>query len=286
MENAIQFDGDEISASVAKLGYYFCPECRELVYLRKPKDKAPYFYHYKYIESCSLSVKSKSIWSSYKQLVNDAIKILQTDYRQRWIDSIDILIKYDSICLLENKEWAINPIKYYLENNINRISKETFYQFLILLLNFNDEKIYMSLFKLIELNILNNHERNILWEKYFMKLNTFSRELFTFIINTENINHKMLFQLIYKKMGNFEYNHLLKNKMYENLVLLSLMLRDFNKTHDEIVLIEKYNEINNKYKSAWSESEKMLFYRLLNDELKKYKIRFKNNILKKLMMIF
>jgi hypothetical protein len=280
MEKALHFDGKEVFAYSADCGYYLCPECGELVYLRRPKDNEPYFYHNKYNEKCSFSIKSNSTWISYKTLIKEAINILKTDYRKRWIEAINVLIKYDSLNLLENKDWAINPIRLYIDSNINNLNKETFYQLLTLLVNFNDEKLYNMLFKLLDLNILNNNERNILLKKYFVKISSTTKDLFDFIINTDNIEKRLVFQFIYKKMGHFEHQKLLKNNKYENLVFLTQILINYKKDHDEMHLFNEYNRINNSYRKSWSKDESLYFNILLKEELIKMNIHFKNNIIK------
>jgi hypothetical protein len=159
---AINKKNEEVFAENANYDIYFCTECGELAFLRRPNNKHPHFYHIKYNEKCSLSVKSNNEPFSFNVMVEKAYNILQNDYSQRWIEAINDLIKYDCLFRLYGKEWAISPINLYINYHIENIEEQLFYEFLHIISGINNLRAFKLLLNYISFSILNQENREIL----------------------------------------------------------------------------------------------------------------------------
>jgi hypothetical protein len=264
LERALNSKLEEIDAFSAEYGNYFCTECKERVYLRSPDDKEPHFYHYRYNNDCSLSIKSDSVFINKNQIINNSIKILQQNYKERWIEAIDNLIKYNGIYLLEEKKWAINPINYYLLEKMYNI--EILFPIFQILSSIDDERIYSIIPKIIENKLLNINQKTQLIENIVNDNKPISTDLFNMIINNSSLNNNTIFNIIFKKMGSMDHNKLINEKCrYIPYVYICKLLKLKNK--DDIYM--EYLNIKNKYYNEWNEKEKEMFHTMLINESKK-----------------
>ena len=170
MDIAKNRKNETVYAENSDYGIYFCTECGELTFLRRPRNKNAHFYHNKYNENCSLSIASNTDSFFHNKIIDDAYNILQKDYSQRWIEAIDSLIKYGCLYRLYGKDWAINPINLYINYHIDDIEKSIFYEFLHILSGINNLFAFKLLLGYIAFSILNQEEREILEKtiNYFM----------------------------------------------------------------------------------------------------------------------
>lgn len=269
MEKALNSKMEVINAISAEYGNYFCTECKERVYLRSPNDKEPHFYHFRYNRNCDLSVKSDSIYINKKQIISNSVKLLQQNYKERWIEAIDNLIKYNGLYLLEEQKWAINPIDYYLSEKKDILNVEILFPVFQVLASIDDEKIFSIIPKIIENPLLNKNQKTQLIKNIINNNRPISTDLFNMIINNTSLDNNTLFNIILKKMGNMDYNKLINEKCkYIPYIYICELLK--LKNSDDIYL--KYLNIKNEYYKGWDEKDKEMFHKMLISESKKHNL--------------
>ena len=255
MEEALNAEKKIITAEKAVHGIYFCIECGEKVHLRRMIDKAPHFYHYKYNEICTLSIKSNNSFFN----VDDIINILKSKYKERWSEAINKLIKYDFLEVLTGKDWALNPLDYYMNKYFNIIDKNTFFKLLSTIISIDNEKSEQLLYKFIVSNKLSYNEKKYLIECTLKNNRPINIETFEYIVNNIELSNSIMFEIIYKKMGSMEYNKLLKESKCEYLIFASKLLKSFIKNRNEDGLYVEFLNIKEKHYKFWSEAKKMFF---------------------------
>jgi tetratricopeptide (TPR) repeat protein len=120
MSKALTAEDKIILAEDAEPGNYFCIEChskvhwRDIVYEdpeRNNKYGGPQFYHWRRQPECPLCSDGNGGWDEeyYKEHLN-------INYQERWIETIDELRYFGNFEWLIGKEWAINPLKFYLDD--------------------------------------------------------------------------------------------------------------------------------------------------------------------------
>ena len=259
MEEAINTEKKIINAKDAIHGIYFCPECGEIVHYRMSIDKIPHFYHRKYNENCSLSVQTNNGYFN----VNNILNILQTNYKERWIEAINKLIKHNYLYALDGKEWAINPLEYYIDNYFDNINIEVFYQLLLTIVTIDNEKSDSLFFKLIIFDKLSRKDKIHLLKIKMKKLRYINTNTFLMLIDIIDLDKSIIFDLLYYKMDSLDYNRLLKENKYIYLICASKLLKMYKKNKNENELTHEYLKIKEKYYDKWNEDEKMFFLKVL-----------------------
>jgi hypothetical protein len=253
---------NKINASSAKHGIYFCIECKDYAYLISPKDKAPYFRHFRYNENCSLSVKSNSGYFS----INAIIRTLKGNYKERWIDAINSLIKHDSLYVMEKKHWGLEPLNYYINKYYNFLDKEIYFQLLILIISIDNEKVDYLFYKFLNSKNLSQNDKIFLIKKSINNTRPITKEMFDLMTDEMDFDDNTLFNVIYNKMGMIEHNKLLKQRKYINFIYISRILKLYKQTKDENTIYFEYLNVKEKYYKNWSEGEKTYFLNKLIQE--------------------
>ena len=142
-----------------------------------PKDKSTYFRHFRYNENCSLSVKSNFDYFN----VNSIIKILKENYKERWVYAINSLIEHDHLHILEGKNWALNPLNYYINKFYDSLKEGTYFQLLILIISIDDEKVDGLFYKFLDSRNLNQDSKKYLLRKALNNMRPITRKTFEFI---------------------------------------------------------------------------------------------------------
>jgi hypothetical protein len=266
---------NKINASSAKHGIYFCIECKDYAYLVSPKNKAPYFRHFRYNENCSLSVKSDSGYFN----INNMIKVLMENYKERWIEAINSLIKHNSLYVMENKEWALEPLNYYISKFYDSLDKGIYFQLLILIISIDDEKSDRLLYKFLDSNNLDESDKIFLIKKSLNNTRPITKEFFDLLVAGVNIDRDTLFKVIYNKLGIIEYNKLVKQTKYVNLICISRLLKLYTKWKDENKIYLEYLNIKEQYYKNWNEEERLYF---LNKLMREFTLINKNSDMLKL----
>jgi ssDNA-binding Zn-finger/Zn-ribbon topoisomerase 1 len=269
MEEAINTEKRKIKAIEAIHGIYFCPECGEKVHLRISNDKMPHFYHRKHNENCSLSIKSNNGYFN----INEFLNILQVNYKERWIEAIDKLIKYNFLYALDGKEWALNPLEYYIDKYFCNMNIEIYFQLLSLIVTIDNEKSDYLFIKFIINDKLCQKDKIYLIKNKIKKLRPINTETFLKIVDNIELDKDTIFNLLLNKMGSLEYNKLLKENKYPYLIYASKLIILFKKNRSEDELYYEYLSIKSKYYNNWDFDEKMFF---LNTLIKNIRI-IKNN---------
>jgi hypothetical protein len=250
---------NKIDASTAKHGIYFCIECNDYAYLISPKNKAPYFRHFRHNENCSLSVKSDSGYFN----INNIIKILMENYKERWCAAIDSLIRHNSLYVMENKGWALEPLNYYISKFYNSLDKGIYFQLLILIISIDDEKSDRLFYKFLDSKNLDQSDKMFLIKKSLSNTRPITKEIFDILASGVNIDRDTLFKAIYNKLGIIEYNKLLKQAKYVNLVCIARLLKLYAQKKDENIIYLEYLNIKEKYYKNWDEKERLYFFNKL-----------------------
>jgi tetratricopeptide (TPR) repeat protein len=83
-------------------------ECHNIVHWRRIAARGPQFYHWRRNPECPLCSYGEG-WDEeyYKQY-------LGINYKERWVETIDELRYFGNFEWIKDKEWAINPLKFYL----------------------------------------------------------------------------------------------------------------------------------------------------------------------------
>jgi hypothetical protein len=273
MDMALNPQGKRIVASGAKYGIYFCTECHELSFLRKQINAKAHFYHVRYNDKCSLSVKSNRDFNNV--LVKKYFDILQCKYSDRWNEAIDILIVHNYLHLLYGKEWALTPITYYINTHIENISTELFYEFIYILIGINTIKSFKILLQIMDFRIITNDNRNLI-EEYIYSEYTYSDEIFDYILN--ELKPDEFFMLKYfVNTSEKQQKIILKNEKYN--IISDIVYIFSSKNH-----IERYNYFVNKYNNTTSNGQKnrfnemVLYYIEYYQNKPEYKLLRINNI--------
>jgi hypothetical protein len=238
MDSAKNKKNEIAYANNAAYGIYFCIECGELSFLRKPLNKNAHFYHSRYNEKCSLSVKGNENFFNSNQIIENAINILKENYSNRWLEAIDCLIQNECLSFLYGKEWAINPVNLYINNHLENIEPSVFYEFLHILSGINNIKAFKLLLSYVNFSLLNEEEREDI-EQYSLEKYLHSVEIINYIINENEINDYQKFKLFCHVPENKIY--LLKNSTIYNIIRdIDYLLKKDN--------IERYKYFMKKYK--------------------------------------
>jgi hypothetical protein len=251
MIEAINYKKQIVSATNAKYDPHWCPECKELVFLRKPKNAIPHFYHMRYNEICSLCVDKKEGIAFEKYNFEKELSELKTIYSERWNNAIDNLIQYDGLHLLYGKEWALTPINYYINTHIENITSELFYLFFHIISGVNNLKAFKTLQMLLDFPFFDKENRNFMWDELYRNCN--NEEVFEYIL-TELHPDIFIMYRYYLYMTKEQQKRVIKNKDYEPLSWLYYILSPNNR-------IEKYSYVIKKYKKQWNDNK----YDLFND---------------------
>ncbi|GHU62889.1 hypothetical protein FACS189445_6060 [Spirochaetia bacterium] len=151
MEKAMNSKGQIIYAECADYDEYYCVECSELSFLRKPSNAVPHFYHEEYNENCSLCTGTSNGWGNTENIWKQCIEILQKNYSDRWNWAIDNLIKYDLLSLLNGKAWALKRIHLYINSRKETITENLYNQFLGIIVSINTMESFKYFFEYIDL---------------------------------------------------------------------------------------------------------------------------------------
>ena len=251
MDAAIDKKNEKIFAKNAKYGIYFCIECGELSFLRKPKNKSPHFYHIKYNVNCSLSVKSNDETLFINSIIEDAYNILQKNYSERWVEAIDSLIESDCLFRLYGKEWAINPINLYINKHVENIDEAIFYEFLHIISGTNNLRAFKLLLDYTNFTLLRQEYKETIEETIYRNY-LHSEEIFNFILDGKELDIYQKFKL-YCHMPNSYRKIMIKTDDYKIFCDIDYLL-DKN-------CIERYKYFNKKYKSDIL-FNKMLLYKI------------------------
>ena len=263
MDKAMNSKKEIINASEANYDNYFCIECGELSYLRKPYDKEPHFYHFRFNENCSLSSESFSDFNLRNRILIENEALLKTNYTERWIEAIDNLIKYNGLFLLFKKEWATKPLCYYLMKMENT-NIENALPLLHILFSINYEKTdYIFFIKKFSVNRIIEEKllKNILY-----KMNIIPLRFFEFILNNDPYDNETMLWIIQEKMIPLYYDKLIRYGKYINLIIISKLLASKSKGDK---LFNEFLSFKKKYFNMMKDEEKKTFYELLIKELKK-----------------
>jgi hypothetical protein len=238
MNIALTDKNEQVLAKDAKYGVYFCTECGELSFLRRPTNGDPHFYHSVYNQECSLSVKGKTSWDN-TEIYDKSIELLQQNYPQRWINAIDNLNKYGFLCRLYGKEWALSPINYYINCHIEDIDESLFYEFIHIISGINTENAIKALKIYLLMPLLGDKNRQYLLENLYKRCARNKSLLEIMLDGSKNdilVKYKM-----YSYMNEKEQKEYLKSHKP------SINYNDIDYTLDKDH-IERYKYFLNKYK--------------------------------------
>lgn len=120
MEQANDSTGRLIYAYMALPGNYWCSECNEKTHLRGGLGRSmrPHFYHYRYNPKCSECIDERfdADWMRFPKSERCIQFLESNDYKARWNESIEGLYAHGHLEWLYRKQYAINPIRNYLES--------------------------------------------------------------------------------------------------------------------------------------------------------------------------
>ena len=111
MDRALKLDSiTVILAKDAGPGNYMCVECGGKVHWRRLSNYGPQFYHWPGNPECRLYSGGTGGWDEeyYRERFN-------VNYRERWVETIDELWLFGNLEWLRGKDWAKNPLKFYLD---------------------------------------------------------------------------------------------------------------------------------------------------------------------------
>jgi hypothetical protein len=186
MEKAINTKKEMVYAFDVSYGIYFCPECADRVYWREIPGRAPHFYHFRHNKLCSLSTESTSGYF----IIGEYINILKTNYRERWMEAIKNIIQYDFLNILCGKEWALNPLEYYIDKSYDSMDIDIFIRLLSVIIIIDNEKADDLFYKFLDLTNLNQNEKCIL-EDVIKNSMLINRELYDAILNNITFKRQM-----------------------------------------------------------------------------------------------
>jgi tetratricopeptide (TPR) repeat protein len=120
MDRALTTENKIILAVDAEPGNYFCIECHNKVHWRNITERGPQFFHWRRNHECPLCSDGDGGWDEeyYKTY-------LGINYKERWIETIDELRCFGNLDWLRNKDWALNPLQFYLNEIITNRPNET-----------------------------------------------------------------------------------------------------------------------------------------------------------------
>jgi len=171
MDHALDANESVVSAETAKYGIYFCPECKQLAYLRKPVNAVNHFYHYRFNPVCSLCTEEKGESIRIEES-NKAKNTLLNSTKENWCSAINCLIRNNHLYLLDSCEFAIKPICFYINNRSSLIDKEILFKLILVLMSIKSEQCIQTIFEWLcssmfseseRLNILNAYLKTSPW---------------------------------------------------------------------------------------------------------------------------
>lgn len=247
MEIAINKNNELVTAVNAIHDIYFCSECGELSFLRKPDGKIPHFYHFNYNEKCSLCVKGTN--NIISNSIKNALTNLQSNYPDRWNEAIICLYNNDCLYRLRGKAWAVNPLGNFLYSKLKQIDDSLYCAILDILLSIENFKSFKMLIDFIESPILDKEKMFYIEEEIYKRI-TYSSEKYQYIID-KNLEIMQLYKF-FCHMDNNQKNNILKNEKYK-------IFEDVDYILDKDS-IERYKYFQNKHDKTLLTN--MLLYRI------------------------
>jgi tetratricopeptide (TPR) repeat protein len=110
-----------VKASDVGPGNYWCYNCYGKAHWRHLKGRSAHFYHWRRNPECELCSDGGGGWD-IQALENK----FNPNYQERWIETINDLIEFNNLYLLEGQSWARNPIEWYLRDLNSKTDSETY----------------------------------------------------------------------------------------------------------------------------------------------------------------
>jgi len=268
MIKAINTKKQIVPADNAEYNPHWCPECKELVFLRKPKNAIPHFYHARYNINCSLCVEKKDNFSFIEYNFEKDLSELKMAYSERWNNAIDNLIKYEGLDLLYGKDWALEPIKFYINSHLENINNELFYIFFHIISGINNVNAFKALQMLLNLPIINKKHKEYLNNILYKCCK--NEEVFEYILFQLRPDIFTMY-MYFIDMTQQQQQKIILDKEYEPISWLHYIFSANNR-------IDKYKYVIKKYSNQWNNDKYDSFNNLLLFCIEKIRNDFSNRL--------
>jgi len=167
---------------------------------------------------------------------------------------------------MEGKKWAIEPLRYYMNKYYDDLDETIFFQLLILIISIDHEKIDHIFYRYFDSKYINKDTKLFLLKKALKNKRPITREMFNLICQESELDNETMFNVIYNKMGIFEYDNLIKQGKYIHLIYISKLLKLYKQNKDENQIYMEYLSVKEKYYHKWAEKIKLYFLEKLFKE--------------------
>lgn len=253
-----------VNAENANYGIYFCSECNQLVYLRKPSQQIPHFYHFRFNPSCSYCIKSGE--DQWNNGINESFQAIETLKKnstlENWFSAIDCLIRNNHLFLLAGLEWAINPVSLYINNHIETITRENLYKLVLVFINNQSVRSTIVLFNTLSIPKLTKSDQVSIISTYVKYCSHISDEVVNHLL--DNDCHIEIIFKVFPYLSSGKQIEIGKIKKYQ-IIPYVYSLIDPNITYQDCLI--SFKILTTQDKKHFLKDEWILLLKLLRESI-------------------
>lgn len=258
MLEALNYQNVIESADNANYGIFYCPECEDVVYLRKMNERVPHFYHYKRNDDCSICMRYLSSDAKWAFEESNTIieKLAKNSTLENWFNAIDWLIKYQLLYRIEKYEWAQTRLVLYINNRFESLSKEHLIQVIISLIHIPAISI-KAVATIIDNDYFTENEKMQIFSEISKRITYLSEEEMSFLIDkTKNINYILIMFELFDEKHQIELMNS-SSKVIQRMEKIICINLDYTKR------LQVYEHEKYKLRKFGSTVENQEFYNIL-----------------------